>query len=56
MEFTWEMGDPDTTVYNVVAPEFQYTTPGQYEVKVSVFYPFWAVVRDTSLEFTVTEP
>lgn len=56
MEFTWEMGDPDATVYSVVAPAFQYTTPGQYEVKVSVFYPFWAVVRDTTLEFTVTDP
>lgn len=56
MEFTWEMGDPDTTVYNVVAPEFQYTTPGQYQAKVSVFYPFWAVVRDTILEITVTDP
>ena len=45
LEFLWEMGDVDNTVYSVVAPEFQYTTPGTKEVTVTVFYPAWAVER-----------
>jgi hypothetical protein len=55
-EFEWFMGDPDTTIYNVVAPEFQFTTPGQYEVGVKVFYPAWAVLREQTLVFDVTDP
>lgn len=56
MEFRWEMGDADTTVYNVVAPEFRYGTPGLKEVNILVFYPFWSVYRAQTLTFNVTDP
>jgi PKD repeat protein len=55
MEFTWEMGDVDDTIYKVVAPEFQYTTPGQKEVTMTVFYPAWAVERKQKLMFEVVD-
>jgi hypothetical protein len=54
MQFQWAMGDADTTVYRVPAPAFQYTTPGDYEVIVSVFYPAWAVMRRDTLNFSVS--
>jgi len=56
LEFKWEMGDADATEYNVVAPEFQFLAAGPYEVNVSVFYPAWAVVRQQTLNFNVTDP
>jgi hypothetical protein len=56
LEFHWAMDDPDTTVYEVVAPEFRFRNPGVYDVSVSVFYPAWAVVRQQTLTFTVTDP
>jgi len=57
VEFQWTIrSDSDTTRYHVVAPEFQFTTPGSYEVDVSVFYPFWAVLRQQTLLFNVTDP
>ncbi len=56
LEFHWVMGDADTTQYTVTAPEFRFDTPGQYEVKVSVFYPAWAVLRQQTLNFNVTDP
>jgi len=54
MVFNWEMND--STSFKTVAPEFQYDTPGQYEVNVSVFYPAWAVLRQQTLTFNVTDP
>lgn len=56
LQFTWTMGDRDDTVYNVVAPEFQFTTAGVYDVEVAVFYPAWAVERRQTLTFNVTDP
>jgi len=60
MVFKWEMGDETTddpaTEFKRTAPEFRYDTPGDYEVNVSVFYPFWAVYRYQTLNFTVTDP
>jgi len=56
VEFNWKMGDADNTEFNFVAPEFQYDTPDTYEVEVSVFYPAWAVVRQQTMIFNVTDP
>jgi hypothetical protein len=56
VEIKWKMGDAGGTEFNVIAPEYQYDTPGQYEVEVSVFYPAWAVVRKQTMTFNVTDP
>lgn len=60
MVFKWEMGDETVddpaTEYNVTAPDFRYDTPGDYAVKVTVFYPYWAVYRSQTLNFTVNDP
>lgn len=56
MEFLWSMGDDLTTEYTLPDPEFLYDTPGTYDATVSVFYPAWAVYRNTTLTFNVTDP
>ncbi len=56
VQFLWEMGDLDDTVYTVPAPEFRFRTAGVYDVEVSVFYPAWAVHRKQTLTFNVTDP
>jgi hypothetical protein len=55
-EIQWSMGDPDTTIYSLPDPEFQYAVPGTYEAELTVFYPAWAVWRSQTLTFTVTDP
>jgi len=56
MEILWSMGDPDTTEYTLVDPEFRYSVAGTYEAQITVFYPAWAVVRQQTLTFNVTDP
>ncbi len=56
MEINWTMGDPDSNGFNLVDPEFRYMTPGTYDAQISVFYPAWAVLRQQTLTFTVTDP
>lgn len=56
MVFKWEMGDADANEFKLVAPEFRYDIPGQYEVNISVFYPAWSVLRQQTLTFNVTAP
>ena len=56
MEFLWSMGDGANTEYSLPNPEFRYFTPGTYEAMVTVFYPAWAVYRNTTLTFIVTDP
>lgn len=56
LQFHWFMDDADSTTYRVVAPEFRFRDAGVYDVELTVFYPAWAVERDTTLTFTVTDP
>ena len=53
VQYRWEMGDIDNTVYTAPTPAFRYTEAGDYEVKVSIFYPGWAVQREDTLFLTV---
>lgn len=55
VEILWEMGDVDDTVYRVMEPAFKYTTPGQKEATLTVFYPAWAVERKQTLVFEVAD-
>lgn len=55
VDVLWEMGDVDGTEYHVLTPAFKYTTPGQKEATVTVFYPAWAVERKQTLLFEVAD-
>jgi len=55
LEILWEMNDPGDHTYSLVAPKFQFTTAGQYEVDLTVFYPAWAVQRKQTLTLNVVD-
>lgn len=66
LAFRWEMNDPAHRVFTAAQPGFQrtpegdngfrFTTPGEYDVRVRITYPAWAVTRHTSVHLTVTAP
>jgi hypothetical protein len=57
MEITWFLiSATDTTIYTMPKPEYRFPVAGTYEARLSVFYPAWAVLRQQSLIFNVTDP
>lgn len=54
VQILWEMNDPGANVYDVASPRFLFTTPGDYEVDLTVTYPAWAVTRKSTVMLTVT--
>jgi PKD repeat protein len=54
VQVLWEMNDPDNHTYEVASPLFRFTTPGDYEIDLTVTYPAWAVTRYDKVMLTVT--
>lgn len=53
--FQWRMNDTAESVFTGRSPRFRFTESGEYDVILSVNYPFWAVVRRDTLHFSVTD-